>query len=70
MTLCNISKSIVKGSPFRRDAFPQKLHYYYDTKLGWFIQVNSESGTELIMFTLDLKLEDLIATDWEIMNDN
>ena len=32
----------------------------------WFIQGNSENGCEIIMYTLDVKFEDLVATDWEV----
>ena len=66
MTLSEISPSVGKGFPFRRAAFPEKLYYYYDLNDKWFIQANSETGCELITFTLDLKLDDLTATDWEI----
>jgi hypothetical protein len=66
MTLNEVSPSVSKGLPFRRAAYPSKLYYYYDLNDKWFIQVNSETGCELITFTLDLKLEDLTATDWEV----
>jgi hypothetical protein len=66
MTLNEIGSSVSKGLPFRRASYPSKLYYYYDLNDKWFIQVNSETGCELITFTLDLKLDDLTATDWEV----
>ena len=66
MTLNEIGSSVSKGLPFRRAGFPEKLYYYYDLNDKWFIQVNTETGCEIITFTLDLKLEDLMATDWDL----
>lgn len=66
MTIHEISPSIGRGFPFKRDVWPQKLYYYYDRDDQWFIQVNSETGCEIIMYTLDLNLEDLMATDWGV----
>ena len=66
MTLHEITPSIENGLPFRRASFPEKLYYYYDMNDKWFIQVNSETGCEIIMYTLDLNLDDLMATDWEV----
>jgi hypothetical protein len=66
MTLNEVSPSVSKGLPFRRASYPSKLYYYYDLNDKWFIQANSETGCELITFTLDLKLDDLTATDWEV----
>lgn len=64
MNLYEISTSVSSGLPFRRDAFPKKIYYYYDKDDKWFIQVNTETGCEIVTYTLDLKLEDLVATDW------
>ena len=66
MTLHEITPSIEKGLPFRRASFPEKLYYYYDMNDKWFIQGNSETGCEIVMYTFDMKLDDLMATDWEI----
>lgn len=65
MTITEITPSIKKGLQFRRVSFPEKLYYYYDTEYQWFIQVNTETGCEIIVYTLDLKLDDLMASDWE-----
>ena len=66
MTLQDISPPVANGRPFRRDIWPEKLYYYYDKDDQWFIQANTETGCEIIMYTLDLKLEDLMATDWTL----
>jgi len=58
---------IATGLPFRRIHWPEKLYYYYDKNDQWFIQVNTETGCELIIYTLDLKLEDLLARDWVVL---
>lgn len=66
MTLSEIASMIRKGLPFKRNAWPSKIYYFYDQNEQWFIQVNTETGCELITFTLDLKLEDIEAKDWTI----
>lgn len=66
MTLSEIALLISKGLPFKRDAWPSKIYYFYDTNEQWFIQVNTETGCEIITFTLDLKLKDIEAKDWTI----
>jgi len=66
MTLHDISSSVAKGLPFKRDIWPDKLYYYYNIDDQWFVQANTETGCLIIMYTLDLKLEDLLATDWTV----
>jgi hypothetical protein len=66
VTLSEIASIISKGLPFKREVWPSKIYYFYDTNEQWFIQVNTETGCEIITFTLDLKLEDIEATDWTI----
>ena len=58
---------IKTGLPFRRVVWPEKLYYYYDLGEHWFIQVNNESGCEIILYTMDLSLEDLMAKDWVVL---
>mgnify|MGYP003662174076 CR=1 FL=1 len=58
---------IKTGLPFRRVCWPEKLYYYYDLDECWFIQVNNESGCEIILYTMDLSLEDLMAKDWVVL---
>ena len=58
---------IKTGLPFRRVVWPEKLYYYYDLEESWFIQVNNESGCEVILYTMDLSLEDLMAKDWVVL---
>lgn len=57
---------IKTGLPFRRVAWPEGIYYYYaiDEPRPWFVQVNMETGNELITYSLDLSLEDLKAKDW------
>ena len=58
---------IKTGLPFRRVCWPEKLYYYYDLGEYWFIQVNNESGCEIILYTIDFSLEDLMAKDWVVL---
>ena len=58
---------IKTGLPFRRVVWPEKLYYYYDLGESWFIQVNNESGCEIILYTIDFSLEDLMAKDWVVL---
>ena len=58
---------IKTGLPFRRVCWPEKLYYYYDLGEHWFVQVNNESGCEIILYTMDLSLEDLMAKDWVVL---
>ena len=58
---------IKTGLPFRRVCWPEKLYYFYDLGEHWFIQVNNESGCEIILYTIDFSLEDLMAKDWVVL---
>lgn len=55
------------GLPFRRVLWPDKLYYYYDLNDKWFISVNTETGCELITYSVDLTLEDLTTHDWVVL---
>lgn len=55
------------GLPFRRVLWPDKLYYYYDLNDKWFISVNTETGCELITYSVDLSLEDLTTHDWVVL---
>jgi hypothetical protein len=67
--LSSCMNHIKNGWPFRRVSWPEKLYYYYaiDEPSPWFIKVNSENGCELIVYTLDLSLDDLMAKDWVVL---
>jgi hypothetical protein len=62
---------IETGLPFRRASWENTFHYFYDTDNHWFIKhvYMGEHGDdyEVIMYTLDLTLEDLIAKDWVVL---
>lgn len=62
---------IKTGLPFRRASWENTFHYFYDTDNYWFIKhvYMGEHGDdyEVIMYTLDLTLEDLIAKDWVVL---
>lgn len=64
-----ISRMVSEGLPFRRASWPEKLYYYcaIDEPSQWFIQVNRETGNEMIAFQLELSLEDLLAKDWVVL---
>ena len=66
-SLCAILGLIEDGLAFRRRAWPEKIFYYYDVEDKWFVQANSETGCETIVFRLDLSLEDLAAKDWIVL---
>jgi hypothetical protein len=68
-SLSSCMKLISTGLPFRRVAWPEKLFYYYDIdeQSKWFIKVNRITGCELITYSLDLSLEDLMAKDWVVL---
>lgn len=66
MKLCQIAESITKGLPFWRLSLQEERYYYYDLNDNWFVQVNSKTESEIITYTLDLKLEDITADDWEV----
>lgn len=61
---------IKAGLPFRRASWPDLLYYYcaIDEPTQWFVRVNKETGNELITYSLDLELEDLLAKDWVVLN--
>ncbi len=65
-SLHGITHMINAGLPFRRVAWPGSIYYYcaIDEPSKWFVQVNRETGAELITYILDLKLEDLLSKDW------
>ncbi len=60
---------IKNGLPFRRVVWPEKLYYYcaIDEPTKWFVEVNTETGCEVITFRLNLTLEDLLAKDWVVL---
>jgi len=68
MTLHEITPSVTKGLPFRRTAWAEGIYYYYDINESWFLKQRLVDGDEyeLITYTLDLTLEDLMATDWDV----
>ena len=68
-SLHGLSRMVSEGLPFRRAAWPEKLYYYcaIDEPSKWFIQVNRETGNEMITFQLELSLEDLLAKDWVVL---
>ena len=68
-SLNNCLDHIENGLPFRRVAWPEAIYYYYaiDEPRPWFIQLNTETGCELITYSLDLNLEDLKAKDWVVL---
>jgi hypothetical protein len=43
------------------------LFCYYDVEDKWFIQANEETGCELVVYRLDLSIEDLAAKDWIVL---
>lgn len=67
-SLCAIVSLIEQGLPFRRRSWPEKLFCYYDVEDKWFIQANEETGCELVVYRLDLSIEDLAAKDWIVLN--
>lgn len=66
-SLCAIVSLIETGLPFRRRSWPEKLFCYYDVEDKWFIQANEETGCELVVYRLDLSIEDLAAKDWIVL---
>ncbi len=66
-SLCAIVGLIEQGLPFRRRSWPEKLFCYYDVEDKWFIQANEETGCELVVYRLDLSIEDLAAKDWIVL---
>lgn len=66
-SLCAIVSLIEQGLPFRRRSWPEKLFCYYDVEDKWFIQANEETGCELVVYRLDLSIEDLAAKDWIVL---
>jgi hypothetical protein len=68
-SLHSLLHMVENGLPFRRVAWPEGIYYYYaiDEPRPWFVQVNMETGNELITYSLDLNLEDLKAKDWVVL---
>lgn len=66
-SLCAILGLIENGLAFRRRDWPEKIFYYYDVEDKWFVQANSETGCETIVYRLDLSLQDLAAKDWVVL---
>jgi hypothetical protein len=68
-SLSSCMKLISTGLPFRRVAWPEEIFYYYDNdeQSKWFIKVNKITGCEIIWYSLDLSLEDLMAKDWVVL---
>jgi len=60
---------IKDGLPFRRESWPDGLYYYctIDEPNKWFVRVYKRRESELITYSLDLELEDLLAKDWVVL---
>jgi hypothetical protein len=63
-------KLIATGLPFKRVGWVDYF-YFYDLEESWFIKHRciGDHGDdyEIIEFTLDLSLEDLMAKDWVVL---
>lgn len=68
-SLSSCLEHIKNGLPFRRVSWPDKLYFYcaIDEPQKWFVQVNTETGCQMITYSLGLELEDLLAKDWIVM---
>lgn len=68
-SLAGCLSHIKDGLPFRRASWPEGLYYYcaIDEPTHWFVQVN-KGGYEVITYSLNLELEDLLAKDWVVLN--
>ncbi len=60
---------IKDGLPFRRESWPEGLYYYcaIDEPNKWFVRVYERRESELVTYSLDLELEDLLAKDWVVL---
>lgn len=67
-SLHGISKMVSDGLPFKRVSWGNHFYYYYDNEERWFVKHRCLFGEgddyEIIEYTLDLSLEDLLAKDW------
>jgi hypothetical protein len=66
-SLSSCLELIKTGLPFKRTCWD--VHFYYydnDDQSKWFIKVNRITGCEVIWYSLDLTLEDLMAKDWVV----
>jgi hypothetical protein len=67
-SLHSISHFVASGLPFKRIAWKNHLYYYYDTEQSWFVKHRCMFGKsndyEVIEYTLNLSLQDLLAKDW------
>lgn len=67
-SLHSISHFVAAGLPFKRIAWENHLYYYYDTEQSWFVKHRCMFGKsndyEVIEYTLNLSLQDLLAKDW------
>ena len=70
-SLSSCMKLIKAGMPFKRIAWGDQFYYFYDTEESWFIKhrCQGEHGDdyEIIEYTLDLSMEDLMAKDWVVL---
>jgi hypothetical protein len=70
-SLASCLKLIKDGMPFKRIAWGDHFYYFYDTEESWFIKHrcmgNHGDDYEIIEYTLDLSLEDLMAKDWVVL---
>ena len=70
-SLASCLKLIKAGMPFKRIAWGDHFYYFYDTEESWFIKHrcmgNHGDDYEIIEYTLDLSLEDLMAKDWVVL---
>jgi hypothetical protein len=69
-SLSSCMKLIATGLPFKRVGWVDYF-YFYDLEESWFIKHRciGDHGDdyEIIEFTLDLSLEDLMAKDWVVL---
>ena len=66
-SLSSCLELIKTGLPFKRVGWVNYF-YFYDLEESWFIKHRCTSEDyEIIEYTLDLKLEDLIAKDWVVL---
>ena len=73
MKFSEVIESLMEGKPISRSGWTGGKFMYLDKEHNWFVyyikEDYEEDNYEMITYRLDLKPEDVITDDWEIVDE-
>ena len=73
MKFSEVIEALMEGKPISRSGWTGGKFMYLDKEHNWFVyyikEDYEEDNYEMITYRLDLKPEDVVADDWEIINE-